>query len=283
VTLRLSVAGAESNVAIQLALLGQPVAFASRVGADPFGELIRRTLEAAGVECLLDVDYERPTGVYFKDPATAATVVHYYRRGSAASTMDPGFWRRHALIGTRLIHLSGITPALSPSCAELIDVALTDRLPGARYTFDVNYRPRLWPIEEAAPRLAAYADRADIVFVGLDEAATLWGVSTAEDVRGVLPHPSTVVVKDGANGATALTQDGPVFVAAPRVDVREPVGAGDAFAAGYLHGVLLDRSEVVRLRLGHLAAGAALRTVGDIGALPSAEDLLKNATREDSW
>jgi 2-dehydro-3-deoxygluconokinase len=85
------------------------------------------------------------------------------------------------------------------------------------------------------------------------------------------------VVKDGAVGATSFTADGTCFVPAPPVTVVEPVGAGDAFAAGYLYGVLRGLAEPARLRLGHLVAGSALRAVGDIGVLPPADELLLKA------
>lgn len=268
--LRVEVAGAESNVATYLAMLGLRSAWAGAVGADPLGEIVRDRIASHGVDLdLTTVDPGAPTGVYFKDPGPAGTTVHYYRRESAASRMEKELWDRVALTGTRLIHLTGITPALSQSCADLVSHALNEQpVPGATMSFDLNYRPKLWPAERAASILTPLAQRADIVFVGLDEAQTLWGTSTAEQVRSVLPEPSRLVVKDGAVGATSFGPDGEAFVPAPTVDVVEPVGAGDAFAAGYLYGLLRDRGERERLRLGHLLAGAALRAVGDIGVLP---------------
>lgn len=271
--LALGVAGAEANVAAYLARLGCSVAYVSRIGDDPFGELISSFLTSSGVSCFLDVCPDVPTGVYFKDPSPDGTRVHYYRAGSAASTMDASVWSTPR--SARIVHLSGITPALSSSCASFITTGLAERpVPGALYSFDVNYRPRLWPVTRAAPELASLANQADLVFVGLDEAATLWGVLTPDDVRGVLPKCATLVVKDGAVGATSFTDAGSHFVPAPRVDVVEPVGAGDAFAAGYLFGVLHDVREEGRLKLGHALAAVALTTVGDVGAVPPAGDLL---------
>lgn len=263
--LRVEVAGAESNVAINLAILGARTAWVSRVGADPLGEIVRERVAGYGVDTtLVEVDPSAPTGVFFKDPGTAGTRVHYYRNGSAASTMDSAVFGG---LAARLVHLSGVTPALSASCADLVEYGLRARpVSGATMSFDVNYRPALWPVARAAEVLAGLADRADIVFVGLDEAATLWGCAAPEDVRAVLPRPGTLVVKDGPVGATAFGAQDPVFVPAPPVDVVEPVGAGDAFAAGYLYGVLRGLAEPDRLRLGHRVAAATLRSVGDIGA-----------------
>jgi 2-dehydro-3-deoxygluconokinase len=272
-TLRLDVAGAESNVATYLALLGARVAWISRVGADPLGAMLLDRLAESGVDTrLVEVDPTAPTGVFFKDPGPDGTRVHYYRRGSAAACMGREVWTKtHA----QLAHLSGVTPALSDSCADLVAYGLESK--PATMSFDVNFRPALWSPEEAAPVLADLADRADLVFVGLDEAETLWNTRTPEDVRAKLPRPATLVVKDGAIGATSFTTDGTCFVPAPAVTVVEPVGAGDAFAAGYLYGVLRGLAEPARLRLGHLVAGSALRAVGDIGVLPPADELLLKA------
>jgi 2-dehydro-3-deoxygluconokinase len=261
--MRLDVAGAESTVACYLAMLGARTAWASRVGDDPLGRLLLSRIASYGVDTsLVEVDPAAPTGVFFKDPGERTTV-YYYRAGSAASRLGPG------LVGSLsgLVHLSGITPALSPSCAALVDAVLDS---AATVSFDVNYRPALWPAATAGPVLARLADRADLVFVGLDEAQTLWGVAGPADVRDLLPGPATIVVKDAANGAYC----GETFVPAPAVDVVEPVGAGDAFAAGYLYGMLHELAEPARLRLGHLVAGAALRVTGDVGTLPPTDELL---------
>ncbi|MER7459282.1 sugar kinase [Micromonospora sp. NPDC126480] len=275
-TLAVGVGGAESNVAGYLARLGHRSVWASRVGDDPFGRLVVARLAAAGVDVTaVTVDPDAPTGLYVKDPAPEGTRVHYYRAGSAAARLDRSVLDDPRLAGARVLHLSGITAALSDSCRDLVAHALTRRsLPGTLVSFDVNHRPGLWPAHRAAPVLRRLADRADVVFVGLDEAARLWGCADPIDVRRLLPSPSTVVVKDGAVAATALPRRGPATVV-PALPVRvvEPVGAGDAFAAGYLSGLLRGLDPAARLRHGHLLAGYALRVPGDTGALPGRDRL----------
>nr|WP_296071431.1 sugar kinase [uncultured Actinoplanes sp.] len=257
---RIDSAGAESTVAAYLAQLGVRAAWVSRVGDDPLGSLVLTAVAGHGVDVTsVVVDGQRPTGVFFKDPGAAGTRVHYYRAGSAAAAMGPSAPVPRA----RITHLSGITPALSRSCAELVDHLLATR----RCSFDVNYRPGLWPVSRAADVLRALAARASIVFVGLDEAQTLWDVTTPGDVRALLAEPEILVVKDGAVGATSFHPGGVTFEPAPAVDVVEPVGAGDAFAAGYLAGLIRDLPEAARLRQGHRVAGAALRVTGDIAVL----------------
>jgi 2-dehydro-3-deoxygluconokinase len=269
--LAVGVGGAESNVAMGLARLGHRSAWVSRVGDDPFGRRVLREVTAAGVDTsLVTVDPAAPTGIYLKDPGPAGTRVHYYRSGSAAARLSARDLADPRLAGVRLLHLSGITAALSDDCRDLVEQALTARpLPGARISFDVNHRPALWPAGRAAPVLRALADRADVVLVGLDEAATLWDVTDPAAVRALLPGPELVVVKDGAAGATALPRTGAaVFVPALPVAVVEPVGAGDAFAAGFLSGLLRGLDLPACLRLGHLTAAPALAAAGDTAPPP---------------
>lgn len=275
----LLVGGAESNVAGHLASLGRHAAWASRLGGDPFGERILADLTARGVDCShVERAVGERTACYAKDPGEGATTVHYYRDGSAASRMDRAFAERlvqqFAERPARVVHVSGITPALSAECADLIEAVVVDRVAApAIVSFDVNFRPGLWSPEDAAPVLARLASAADIVFVGLDEARTLWGCRTPEDVRAVLPGPDHLVVKDGATEAVEFAGGDVVRESALRVAVAEPVGAGDAFAAGWLHAWLDDRPASERLRIGHVLAARVLGVAGDQAALPSATDL----------
>jgi len=243
------------------------------VGDDPFGRRIRDEVAASGVDISgVRTDPHRPTGLLVKNPGAEGTTVHYYRRGSAASALDPGVLGDEAVRTAALVHLSGITPALSPECLALVTATLRPA-PAVRpcpVSFDVNYRPALWGDGRAAAVLHDVADRADITFVGLDEAQALWGSDLAEaaDVRALLPGPRILVVKDGGRAATAFEGVRAHTVPAPKAEVVEPVGAGDAFAAGFLAGLLRGEDTVRALRLGHLTAGAALGVPGDHGPLP---------------
>ncbi|WP_210593428.1 sugar kinase [Streptomyces sp. GESEQ-35] len=274
--LRLSVAGAESNVAMYLADHGISATWLSAVGDDPLGRRVRATVAAAGVDVShVRTDPHRPTGLLVKDPGPAGTRVHYYRTGSAASALGPDALDSPAVRTASLMHLTGITPALSESCRELVKRALAtpaDERPYA-VSFDVNHRPALWPDGTAPGVLLRLADRADIVFVGLDEAQGLWGEDlTAAGIRALFPRPRIVVVKDGANTATALTEEATYTVPALRTTVVEAVGAGDAFAAGFLTGLLRGATTERALRLGHITAVSALEVTGDHGPLPEEKE-----------
>lgn len=283
--LRVDVAGAESNVAMYLADHGVPARWVSRLGDDTFGCRVLDRIAGRGVDVRgVAIDPARPTGLLVKDPGAHGTRVTYHRRGSAASAMTPAVLGHPALRTATVWHLTGITPALSDGCRELA-IAAPDaaRRVGAAVSFDVNYRPALW---DTVPDvlLRGLADRADICFVGLDEAQSLWRPTprTANDVRALLPGPRVLVVKDGPTAAVAFHGDARFEVPALRVRVVEPVGAGDAFAAGFLAAVLRGADTAVALRCGHLTAASALSVTGDHGPLPARELMAGLLTADDA-
>lgn len=272
-----SVGGAEANVAIHLARLGISVRFAGRVGADPFGNRVRAALAAEGVDVeTLDVDADRPTGLYAKQPTTNGTVAHYYRSGSATSAWthidEPAF------AGVTRLHVTGILASLGPTCLRLVNDLLGRDVP---VSFDVNYRPRLWDGTDAAVALGDLAARADIVFVGLDEAAELWGCTDADDVHAALPDVE-LVVKDAGRAAIAFAGGERLEVAALPVDVVEPVGAGDAFAAGYVAARHVGGDVARALRTGHTIAAGTLATYEDQGE-PVDPDRMAAAVTGEGW
>jgi 2-dehydro-3-deoxygluconokinase len=274
------IGGAESNVACVLAAAGHRVRWIGRVGEDGFGDHLVDAIRSYGVDTsAVCRDPARPTGVYFRtagDRATDGHEVAYYRAGSAASAMAVENVDLDAVRSGRVLHLSGITAALSEDCLGLMR-ELTARGPGRRplVSFDVNHRPGLWR-EAAGPRvLLDLARGADLVFVGDDEARDAWGLRGARAIRDALPEPDVLVVKQGGGGATVFDSTGDAgaedatFVPALRVDVVAAVGAGDAFAAGFLSATLRGLPARDRLRHGHLMAAAALTVPGDLGTPPS--------------
>ncbi|MCD1572856.1 sugar kinase [Agromyces mediolanus] len=265
VDFRVEPGGAESNVAAHLAALGRRAAWAGAVGDDPLGRRLLAQLDALGVDTSwAGRDPGSPTGVYFKNPGDG---VHYYRAGSAASRLGADTVAGLPVAGARLLHLSGITPALSASCEELVD-ALFDAAAAAEVpvSFDVNHRPALWPSRAAAAeRLLGLARRARVVFVGLDEAEGLWGTSTAESVRELLPEPAQLIVKDGAVGATEFSHGAPAaHVPATPTTAVEVVGAGDAFAAGWIAAWLDGADAEARLSAGHARAVLTIAGTSDV-------------------
>ncbi|MGW2520768.1 sugar kinase [Streptomyces sp. NPDC001617] len=305
------IGGAESNVACVLAAAGHSVRWVSRVGADGFGDHLVETIGGYGVDVsAVRRDTARPTGIYFRtagDRATDAHEVAYYRAGSAASAMTVGNTDLGAVRGGRVLHLSGITAALSEGCLELMRELTAPGGGRPLVSFDVNHRAGLWGDGEGPGVLLELARGADVVFVGEDEAEEAWGVTGGpEAIRAVLPEPEVLVVKQGGVGATAFVSAaggrGPVaprggaayrpaplgwaggpaskaaagrphpsttFVPALDVAVVSPIGAGDAFAAGFLSATLRDLPVPARLRHGHLMAAAALTVPGDLAVPPA--------------
>ncbi|MEU5419063.1 sugar kinase [Streptomyces sp. NPDC001407] len=283
------IGGAESNVACALAAAGHRARWVGRVGTDGFGDHVVEAIAAYGVDVTrVQRDPQRPTGVYFRTageravdglPGAGASEVVYYRAGSAASAMSPASVPAADVWSGRILHLSGITAALSADCLALMR-ELTGRRDGRPpVSFDVNYRAGLWKTP-AGGVLAELARGSDVVFVGEDEAEAVWGLKGPDAVRAFLPEPSVLVVKRGAGAAVAYaslrrtdgTSPGPtdhvVSVPALRVDVVTPVGAGDAFAAGFLSGTLRGLTLEARVRYAHLTAAAALTVPGDLGVPP---------------
>jgi 2-dehydro-3-deoxygluconokinase len=276
------IGGAESNVAVHLARAGRSAAWLSALGDDPFGRLVRARLTAAGVHCVARTDSERTTGLYMKEPRPEGTRVRYWRRGSAASTLGRPDAAEAWRLRPRLVHTSGITAALSASADALVEELLDAAPPGTLRSFDVNYRPALHGARNA-DRLLDLARRADLVFCGLDEAQSLWGVTDPRQLRDLLRGPDLLVVKQGAEGATAVRGDESWFQPAPRVEVVEPVGAGDAFAAGFLHRFLDDAPLPECLAEGARLAGVVLGIPGDIPPqpVPGRADRAPRADRAD--
>ncbi|WP_395293191.1 sugar kinase [Kitasatospora hibisci] len=282
---RISVGGAESNVAGALAALGVPSAWISRVGDDGFGRRLLAELAARGVDVsAVAVDRHRPTGLYLKevggsdgsrhDLGPGRSRLHYHRRGSAASALSPALLDDPAaarlLAGARLLHLSGITAALSDDCLALLRVLIAARRPGLLVSLDLNWRPALWRERDPAV-LPPLLNACDLLLLGADEAEDAFGTGDAHALRRRFPSPATVVVKDAARTATALDRDGAtVTEPALAVEVVEATGAGDAFAAGYLAATLRGLDQRRRLRLGHLSAACALTSHGDQPDLPPA-------------
>ncbi|MEV5931621.1 sugar kinase [Streptomyces sp. NPDC052079] len=201
------IGGAESNVACVLAAAGHTTRWLSRVGADGFGDHLVETVGGYGVDVShVRRDPARPTGIYFRTAGDRSTDDHevaYYRSGSAASAMSLADFDPDAVGAARILHLSGITPALSEGCLALIRELTAPRPGRPLISFDVNHRPALWRDGHGPEILLELARRADIVFVGEDEAEEAWGL-TGEHIREALPEPDLVVVKRGARGAVAL-------------------------------------------------------------------------------
>jgi 2-dehydro-3-deoxygluconokinase len=268
--LTLRFAGAESNVAIALARLRVPVSWISRVGEDPIGALIVAAMAREGVDTSYVVTQPGRTGVFMKWREDGRTRVLYHRRGSAACDLRPADIPDAALEGVRVVHVTGITMAISDSAAELVvDLVARAKRRGIIVVFDPNFRPALPDTAAAAAaRALPVLEHADWYLCGLEEGNVLWGTSTAAELAEAIPVPS--VIRLGADGALVGGER-----VAPTAELRviDEVGAGDAFAAGFEFGLLRGFAPPTCVRAANLLAGRALLGTGDWETLPRLDEV----------
>ncbi|MGO4616884.1 sugar kinase [Nocardia sp. 2YAB30] len=291
--------GAEANVATVLTQLGVDTAWLSRVGDDGFGRYLVHHLADRGVDVsAVGTDPRRPTGVYVKergggsgratDLAERASRMLYYRTGSAASALSAAdlaaLPAAQLLDGCELIHFTGITTALSESATELTEALISLPRDGRLVSFDLNYRHALWTGRGTAVAeiLARHVRGSDVAFLGADEALAVFGTGHADELRALFPEPRQLIVKNDRHTVTGFDGTQRIEVPALTLDVTERIGAGDAFAGGYLAALLHGRPLEQRLRLGHLCAAAALTGSGDVAELPPRPVLERLADIDES-
>lgn len=284
-----SVAGAETNTMIGLSRLGHQTGWISRLGNDEFGKMILSTVKGEGIETNeVQMDTTSRTGVFFKEKINGSDVrVYYYRDQSAASKMSPKDLNPSYIENARYLYISGITPAISPTCKETIFEAIKiAKQSKVTVVFDPNLRKKIWSEKEAKETLYRIAGMADIVLPGINEGEFLFDLKDYKEIanRFINLGASLAVVKLGEKGAYFKSTNEKGFVTGFPVDrVVDPVGAGDGFAAGLLSG-LLDELPVQSAVERACAIGAMVVTVnGDYEGLPD-RDLLqrfKKGNNED--
>lgn len=278
---RPTVAGAESNVAVGLARLGHAARWAGRVGADEPGRLVLRTLRGEGVDVsCATTDPDAPTGAMLRERRVAdVNRVQYWRAGSAGSRLRPDHLRPALDAGARLVHLTGITCALGDGPRAAVAAAAAHAAEhGWTVSLDVNHRARLWDAEAAAAALRPLLPRVQVLIASADELPIVAGEDDTEETERVARLLAggvrEVVVTRGADGAD-LHRAGQPPLHAPAFPVpgADTVGAGDAFAAGYLSGLLDELPAAERLRRAAATAAFAVATHGDWEGLPHRDDL----------
>ncbi|HCJ10706.1 MAG TPA: sugar kinase, partial [Clostridiales bacterium] len=268
-------AGAELNLSVALARLGLRTAFLTRLGDDEFGHHILSCMRAEGLDTsLVRLDPTRSTAVYFKEYRPLGdTCVYYYRRGSAASALGPEDLDPSWLEGARLVHLTGITPALSESCHLLcLRMLEAAREMGVPVSFDPNVRLKLVPREEVPRLMEPFMRQCRLLLLNEAELDLLFGTT---DPGVAAPRAfewgvEVLAVKRGARGGVALTGRGEVvsregFRPARVVD---PVGAGDGFDAGFVYGYLMGWPLERCLNLANLVGASATAVPGDYEGYP---------------
>jgi 2-dehydro-3-deoxygluconokinase len=276
-----SIAGAESNVIIALARLGHKVGWFSKLGDDEFGRYIQFIIRGENVDVSrVKLDKERNTGILFKERfAHVNPNVYYYRKNSAASNLSIEDIDEDYIKNSKILHVTGITPALSQNAQKAVLKAVSvAKENGVLVSFDPNIRLKLWSLQEAKPVLLKIAKFADIVFPGIDEGKMLLGLDKPEEIADYFLERgcSTVAVKLGKEGCYVKNKQESHYVSGYVVERPEDtVGAGDGFAAGFLSGMLRNLSIK---ECGEYANGVgAMATLvrGDMEGFPTLNQLME--------
>ncbi|RCX22582.1 2-dehydro-3-deoxygluconokinase [Fontibacillus phaseoli] len=275
--LEMSFGGAESNVAIGLARLGCRSGWFGRLGEDPLGRRIHKTIRGEGVDVSrVSLAGEAPTGLMLREKAFGRSSVYYYRRHSAASQMRPGDLDEDYIASAKILHVTGITAALSSSSKETLfkAVALAKKH-RTKVSFDPNLRLKLWNLAEARPVLLALAEQADYFLPGLDELRLLYNKEHLEEMIPELNKLAAVKIIKGGDQVTYLLEDGELSSVPyyPVEHVVDSVGAGDGFCAGFLAGLLQGDSHPEAIRLGNLIGSMVIQAPGDWEGLPTREEV----------
>jgi 2-dehydro-3-deoxygluconokinase len=280
-SLSVTIGGTESNVAVALSRLGRRAAWLSALPDNPLGHRIAGELRRHAVVTEHILWTAGRVGVYFMEPGAAPrpTRVHYDRADSAIARIDPDAIDPSIVTDASVLHLTGITPALSAgtasACLRLADAA---EQAGVPISFDVNYRARLWTPEQAAVGIQPLLERTTLLFCGAGDAATIWGLTgePATVAQALLDRSraETVVVTLGERGSLALTRDGHHYEQ-PAIPVEpvDAVGAGDAFAAGFLHRWLDDRAGIPAALHSAATLAAIKMTIYGDNAIITPDDL----------
>ncbi len=283
--LRLEVAGAESNVAIGLSRLGISSGWISKLANNPLGRRIVNKIREHGVDVSRVIwTSDGRVGLYYLELGQSPRPyqVIYDRSGSAFSQIDPDEVDWTYVRQARLIHLTGITPALGTNCHRLVHRAIEEaRSAGVKISFDVNYRSKLWSPQSAYQALQPLLQAVDVLFCTTYEATQVLGFrGSSEAVVREMAHryPATTIVLTLEEGGALLWHEGQIH-AQPGypLEAVDRVGAGDAMVAGFLAGFL--QGDPLR-GLAYGVAYAALKHtfIGDIAwcTLSDLEQLIRN-------
>ena len=267
--------GDTANFVLAAARLGGACGYVTRVGRDAFGAAFIALLEAHGVDAAqVKTDAEHHTGIYFVTYTEERKhCFDYVRRGSAASHLTGSDIDPDYVAGARVLHASGISQAISRSCAGAIRVAMElAREAGTTVSYDANVRPALGDRDTLRHNFEAAAALSDVVFVSNEDSAHLYGGTRLEDVLDYVleKRPRLAVAKLGADGCLIKSDAGERYhVPAWMVDAVDATGAGDAFSAGFVLSLLRDAALAEAGRYANAVGALTASGVGAIVPQPS--------------
>ena len=270
---RMTWGGDTSNVALAVKKLGHNSGYITKIGDDFLGQGLFKLWRQEDVDTTnVFIDKEHATGMYFVDFNEKGEHFFYYRRkGSAASTMNKDFCNSVRVDDGKILHLSGISQAISFDCLECsFDLVEKFKSRGFKISYDLNYREKLWSRKIAKNVYKTTIEFADIVSFNEEEARIL-GLSQnpLEAVKEALyMGPETVAYKLGSKGAVLGTKEKVVAYSAPQIQVKDTVGAGDAFMGAVIVGIIekMDEEEILKFAIS--TAALTCRKTGSVEGQP---------------
>jgi 2-dehydro-3-deoxygluconokinase len=265
--------GDTSNAMIAASRQGARTAYFTRVGSDPFGQILLDLWRAEGVDAdSVLVDAEAPTGLYFVTHGADGHEFAYRRSGSAASRMTPGDVPEALIRGAKVLHVSGISQAISASAsaavARAIDIAREARV---KVAYDPNLRLRLWPIDRARETIVRTIASTDCFLPSLDDVRILCGIEEPDDIVDWCHRMGApaVVLKLGAAGSIVSEGGRHERIAPFRVNAIDATGAGDCFDGTLLARWVGGASLATAARRASIAAALATTGYGAVAPLPT--------------
>ena len=300
--LEASFGGAEANVAVSLAQFGVPVSFVSAIPTNPVGDACLGELQRFGVDTRRVRRQGSRLGIYFLEAGAnqRPSKVVYDRSGSAIATAKPGDFDWDAVLdGASWFHLTGVTPAISQSAADLaIEGARLARAKGITVSCDYNYRKNLWKYGKPAPDvmrelvrhvhvgIANEEDCQEALGIRLDVDVASGSLATdkyralAARVLEEFPNLEKQVItlreshSADRNGWSAVLHNGKDFLVSRRYDITDivdRVGAGDSFGAGLIYGLLSYGDDARALEFAAAASCLKHSILGDFNRVSVAE------------
>lgn len=264
--------GDTANTAVAAARQGASVGYLTALGADVFGDDFLRLWAAEGVDASqVRRNPKGHTGIYFISYAATGHSFTYFRAGSAASLLEPADIPEDYLAGAKLLHVSGISQAISNSACDAVFAAIDiAKRHGVQVSYDTNLRLRLWSLGRARAVIHAALARADIALPSLEDAVQLTELTDPDAIADFYLNLNVplVVLKLGAEGTLVATPTERRQIAAHRVTVVDATGAGDTFAGGFLASLLATGDPFTAAEYANAAAALSTQGYGAVAPIP---------------
>jgi 2-dehydro-3-deoxygluconokinase len=264
--------GDTSNFCVAAARQGVSAGFVSALGDDHFGRLLLEMWQSEGIDTsYVRIDSAAPTGVYFVSHGVNGHAFDYLRAGSAASRYAVRYLPLDAIAATRVLHLSGISVAISDSaCDAAFEAIAHARLNDVRVSFDTNLRLKLWPLARARAVMTEVLRLTDICLPSWDDVAALSGHDDHDAIVDWLlaQGPRVVALKLGGQGAYVATPDERRFVPGYVVKAVDATGAGDCFGGAFVARLIDGDDPFAAARYANAAAALSTEGYGAVAPIP---------------